>query len=757
MFKNKKLQRLDDYFTEQKARKEQGIYFYRINGYHSGIRTFIGRYYETARLLGVVIEGKIPNPDEKNLAYYDEIMGSSFQLSLGFITSGLKKWLPRMNDYQRSNVASSMYDTLDLMRKSGKNDNMLRNAYIKFMCWLYYKFERIVSQLGNEKIPKILYEGDISNYELKLISILAKSGCDVVLLQYKGDGGYLKADPKSELSMVYEEPGMQSFPAGFSIKTLREELVQETRKQRLYGIAPQTANCTNAWIKGEGLMDILTTVSARGSDSSFFYNAWIRINGVEDKLTYKNELYQFGQQLKGSGRKLAIINNQMLPPDMDEISSIQRGNYRDIEDLVLGLSKNIYYVGNTELQRLMVKSFVDIILEEGRNEGNNINKLTNTAVYLLCWLKRYQSLLFGNWKPPQIPCLIYLGGCKNKNEVLFFRMMARLPVDILILVPDLNTKCMLTDPQLYEKNYDQSMTVSTFPLEQADIVIGTAAYHAERELDTLMYQDSGMYRNMQYGRAVTLTLQTMYEEIAILWDQELKYRPNFSTVDGLVNIPVIYAKISGVKDSDSEKYWQQIKILVTSDTLVVKNQPMMRNTDPNPIKQYATEFYKNGKLQKERIKSHKAYQYDMLRDEMQEHILEKLKVLIDQRIIKGTMENGTEYTIVSVVLNLGKDIIRMIQKFDFTKKNPKLIYINTTENVITLEDSIITSFLNLIGFDVLFFVPTGYQNIEKHLAKNSMEEHHIGDYMYDLNPPDFNSNSTNFRQLWRDKIFRRNN
>lgn len=45
----------------------------------------------------------------------------------------------------------------------------------------------------------------------------------------------------------------------------------------------------------------------------------------------------------------------------------------------------------------------------------------------------------------------------------------------------------------------------------------------------------------------------------------------------------------------------------------------------------------------------------------------------------------------------------MIQKFDFTKKNPKLIYINTTETVISLEDSILTAFLSLLGFDVVFF------------------------------------------------------
>lgn len=143
---------------------------------------------------------------------------------------------------------------------------------------------------------------------------------------------------------------------------------------------------------------------------------------------------------------------------------------------------------------------------------------------------------------------------------------------------------------------------------------------------------------------------------------------------------------------------------------------------------------------------------------MQDFILDKLQILLDQKLVKGIGQNGTEYTAVATVLNLPKNIVRMIQKFDFTKKNPKLIYINTTETIISLEDSILTVFLNLIGFDVVFFVPTGYQSIEKHFNKILMEEHQIGEYMYDLQVPDFDKIPlNNTRPSWREKIFKRGN
>ena len=263
-----------------------------------------------------------------------------------------------------------------------------------------------------------------------------------------------------------------------------------------------------------------------------------------------------------------------------------------------------------------------------------------------------------------------------------------------------------------------------------------------------------MYRNQQYGKANVINLQTMYEEIRILWDQELKYRPGFSTVDGVVNIPVIFAKVSGVKDGLVAPYWVSIKELITDDTILIKNVPYISSTAANPMKAYAAEFYKNGKLQKNKIKNHPKYPYEILREDMQEFMLDKLQSLIEQKLIKGIGENGTEYTVIAQVLNLPKDIVRMIQKFDFTKKNPKIVYINTGESVISLEDSILIAFLNLIGFDIIFFVPTGYQSIEKHFNKTLMEEHQIGEYKYDMQVPDFNSVvGEKKKTTWKERLF----
>ncbi len=755
MFEHKKIKNLNDYFNDFNARFDKGVYFYRINGYSDEIKNFVLKYYEEARLSGVVIEGKIPNPDEKNLSYYNEIMGLNFQMNIDFIKLSLKKWLPRINDYQVKNLSEAIYDTLYDMLKSGKNENMLKNAYIKFMCWLYYKFERIVSKLGENNIPKILYEGDISNYELKLITVLSKAGCDVVLLQYNGDLSYLKLDPNSLVSDNLNVQNLCQFPQDFSIKNLRNEINEKLNLKRLYGEEPTILNCTNAWIDGNGLDDIKKEISIRGNDPKLFYNCFIRINGVMDKLTYSNELYRFWNELSNNKRKICIIENEIPKPTNDEINSICRKNYADYQQLIVDLSNNIKYTANVELQKVMRKAFIDIFIEESKKDGMNLNKIKNRAIYVLCWLDRYKKELFSNWKMPDISCFIYLGGCKDYNEALFVRFLARLPIDVLILVPNLNSKCCLLDDFLYEINFENSFVLNYFPRESTDVVMGTTAFHAERELDEIMYQDTGIYRNKQYSKANSITLRTMYEEIDILWNQEAVFRPNFSTENGIVSIPVIFAKVSGVKNGDISKYWNDVKHLINEDTFVIKDAPFISYNDFNPIKEFAAAFFKNGKLLKSKIKEHNCYQYSFLREEVQNHILDKLQLLIDKKIISGTFENGTEYTIISTVLNLNKDIVRKIQNFDFTKKNPKIVYINTTEKIISLEDSILIAFLNLIGFDIVFFVPTGYRCVEKYFNKLTIEEHQIGEYVYDLRIPNLSTISSTVRHSWRDILFKR--
>lgn len=737
MFQLGRIEKLHDYFSACSRRREQAVFFYRVAGYGGEVAAFLTQYDQAARTNGVVIEGRIPNPDPKQLDYLAEMMGSDFQLDAGFLTQKLTRWLPRLTGAQRETVVTAMTATLQDLQAHGKNENMLRNAYIKYMCWLYYKFERILGRLGGDELPKILYDGTVSSYELQLLVILARAGADIVLLERAGDAGYLRCDPTSQYAQLYQAPGLTPFPVDFSLRQLREQGRQQAERQKLYGAPAGIAPCTNAWMKAPDGKEILTAVRARGDDPKLFYNAFVVQYGVEDKLLFPSDMVAFYQQLKREGRKVCLENGRLPPPTPEEIAAVRRRNHQTAEQLAADLAANLQYPNNQQLQTLMRQAFLDVVLEEDKAVGGNLNRLLNKAVYLVAWMKRYQKDLFQNWQAPEVGVFILFGACSGDNEALFLRLLAKLPVDVLVLLPDLNAPCVLKDPALLDLHKEHSLPMTDFPVEPSQMRVRTAAYQAEREMDSILYQNTGLYRARQHQKAEAVTLQTMYEEIGLLWDQELKYRPGFAAEGDTVTVPVLLEKICGIKDGPILPYWLEIKKLVTPETTLVTKLPWQTGLEANPMKPYATQFLRQGRLQREKIKQHKDYPYGILRPEIQDYLLDKLQILLDEKLIAGTYQNGTEYTIVSTILGLPKDLLRRIQNFDFTKKNPKLIIISTTEETLSLEDSILVAFLNLVGFDILFFVPTGYQSIEKYFQKPFANEHQLGPYRYDLQVPDF--------------------
>ena len=732
MLLHQKIKGLEDFFKRQSERKPKGVYFYRINSYDETILEFIRKYYDLAKREGAIIDKNIENPTADNIAYFNEIIGDKYVHGPGFMAEALKKWLPRIKDYQRASIADGIYDTLEVLRRQGKNIDILKNNFIRIMCWLYYNFYNIMERLGNDDVPKIIFWGNVNFSELSTLKILSNAGADIILVQPGGDSKYMTIDPKSEYSIDLGM-GSESFPAGFDLQWLLKQHEEDKSKRLLYSNKANAKANTNTWLSGDLFEDLKNT--RRGENTSFFYNMFARINGCDNRNTYVNNLYLLYQDLKKANRSIKVINNKITNPSVDEISKIKRGNYANENQLIMDLKKNINLKSNTFID-VARDAFVDTMIETGKLMNMDLNKMMNKGIYILCWFQRYIPDLLGNTDiHSPAPILIYFGNVETDTESLFLNMVAKLPIDVIIFNPEKKGD-KLTGERLYEVHFEETLKVNEYPTDGNNLSMGTMAYNAERDLDTMMYSDTGMYRDMQFSKANIIKLSTTYEEINIYWKQEARFRPNFSTVDDIVNIPVIFAKISGVANSDTNTYFQNIKDLLTDTTLIYKNENIYdRNCT---VAAGVPSFFKNGRLDREGIKHSQIYKYDYLRAETQDYILDKLSELLRRKTIAGTGQNGTEYKIITIVLDLPKEILRFIQSFDFTKCPPKLIIVNTTETVISLEDSIIVAFLNLIGFDIVFFIPTGYDNVNKYFNNQIMEEHIIGNYLYDIAIPDFN-------------------
>jgi len=725
-----KITRLNDYFLKLSERNPQGVFFCRIDQYSVELKEFLIKFIGSIKNDGIWLDQKMKNPDENQLMYYDNIIGSEFNMELEFIKRSTKLMFGNLSITQIDLLSNAIWTELKQLQNAGKNMNIIKNAFVKFMCWFYYKFRPTIGNIGSDLPPKILYYGEISNYELIALKILSHSGCDIVLLRYGGEEKYQNVDSTLSISERLQQDNCEAFPSDFSILAIKQFIEEQQYLEKMYRKDALVVMATNTWLSGDVFTDLLMKDHERGNGKDTCYNAFIRMTGVEDKTEYCKELFHLKTELEKKGKTVYVLE-KIIPPTPEEVSKIQHGNYMDAIQMITDLVGKIR-CPYPKLRNQAQKAFVDCIVEESQHEEENLARLKSKGVYLIAWFNRYVKFLFTKENEINLPVLIYFGTCKNIAETMMFRFFASLPLDVFVINPNTQKECLLADPRLFDRKYEESVELDKFPTKIEDVHYGTIAYHAEQDLNSLLYQDSGLYRNQQYKDAVAVTLKTMYEEIYLLWDQEVNMRPNFEIIQNKVVIPAIVAKISGVKNEDVGQYWKEIKKLLVDDTILIDEVSFYKSSDEKFDSKNAI---KNGVLQKTSIFRNRNYKYGIFREEIQEYMLHKLQELLDSRLIQGTFTAGVEQNIISVVMNLDKNITRLIQKMDFTKKNPKLVLINTGETEYGLEESIILAYLHFIGFDIALFVPTGYRLIKKYYTQPFFIEHQIGEFMYDLKIP----------------------
>jgi hypothetical protein len=346
-------------------------------------------------------------------------------------------------------------------------------------------------------------------------------------------------------------------------------------------------------------------------------------------------------------------------------------------------------------------------------------------------------LLFADYRLEHQPLLLcYFPPGPAEIDLLW--LLKEMAVDILYFAPDKAAKSAFRDhPLLREARVIElpaSMEWEPFPDTEARVRVATVAYNASRELDRMIYGgDTGLFRRRQFPRSRPLTLKTTYDEIGILWKVEARFRPNFQTEDGVVTVPNIFAKICGVENGDVEAYWDKIGEMAGEDAFVIPKVPFFSRPGNARIAQ-ARAFLHGGRLDPQAIKSASTYAYAFLPEDTQDAILEKIQELLEQNILHNA--DGTfPQLALAVLLALERDLLRLIQQFDFTKSVPKLVIVDTTEHMFSLEDCIHVAFLNLVGFDIAIFAPPGYRDLEHYIRPECFETYQAGEYAYNLAVP----------------------
>lgn len=723
------LKNKEDYFKNMSDRQGNGVYFCRFIGFDDDTNTFYKKYQLAAQKKGVYIKKPLNNPTETEVDYFYKTIGNQpFSLNAGYIKKAVDAWLNGISPGKRELFYSALLELLQERSSQGLNANILKNAFVKFMCWSRYVFEGVLSSLGEDIPPKILYEGDISKYEVYMLRILSRAGCDVLYVHFTNEDSYLKTDLKSIYSQAVYCKRRGIPPIHFTAIDIaaKEREAEMQRSAEVVAVAVET----NTWLSGSFLEETFKKNNERGVlGSSKIYNLFVCYLGIDQREEYQHRLYQWKMQITESGKPLVFVEGRFGNPSIDEVKKVRPITYKTKEELCTKLAIQMDVAGNPALTSIVQGAFYRTLMQ---STENTLSKLYNDGVKLLCWFARYAGLLFKNDSLDCLPVFFYFGKC-NASELEFLTMLSAMPVDVVIATTD-KQAFQIPNGKVIVEELPQSEPVFSFPKKEPKVRVATAAYSAERELDTLLYTGTGLFRNRQFVRSNPVTLKTTYEEIGILWKEEAKYRPGFEATAGRVVVPNIFAKVCGMREADASAYFRKIEGMLTDKTIFIKKIPYITADTENTIKPHVHKFFQNGEILPAEIKKHKEYKFDYLSEDTQDYILEKLQQMIDLKWIKAdTM--GLEYAIIATVLNLDKYTVRLLQQFDFTKEIPKVVIIDTDESMFSLEDCIYLLFLNLVGFDIIVFTPTGYRNLEKYIAREAYEEYQAGPYAFNLIVP----------------------
>ena len=458
--------------------------------------------------------------------------------------------------------------------------------------------------------------------------------------------------------------------------------------------------------------------------------------GYDEEAVYNNMLLKFKEGFAGSKKQLIFIEKPMENPTAEEIrqlGTVSRNSTGEmIDELALLIKLNgdpiRTALAQTELRKLLNELYT-----------GNQTVVFNYGSKLISWLYRCTQARKYAVQYADIPVVLYYGDI-SQSELYFLHFMSRCGFDVIYITPNKQLLDITVDKNIDNRmqifQLPQSKESGSYPSKAVKMKVATVAYSAERELDTMLYGgDAGIFRDFQFPNSQTVTLKTTLEEIGILWKQEARFRQGFETSGNLVTVPNIFAKISGVKDGSAAAYWEEIRERLTPETILrVKTADQQPTANPD-LSVYRS-FYRNGKIDAERLKASSLNRYSYLPDRIQDMLLFKLQEAADSGFLKL---QGDELmcSVMHFGLNLDKEFMKLLQSFDFTKQLPKLIWIDAVEQTFSLEECIQLVLCNLIGFDILIYTPTGYKNLETFVSADAFEEHTQNEFLYNMEVPKF--------------------
>lgn len=480
----------------------------------------------------------------------------------------------------------------------------------------------------------------------------------------------------------------------------------------------------------------------------FFY----RVIGIEhdNEREYYNDLYNMDIQLKKLGnvyQKFDLRLDTFVTDDMvGTVSRIWNEINADTNLRASYITANFFGAGilkftNNAVKDLQIRKAFETCLDTfatTQKHAKNPSIVKNFCIKILFWFEKYALSMFKSYQTGKHnPKFLFYNEMK-RDEIYFMIFLSRLGFDILYFNSFSNADFDEIDPESkysVKLEFNKKMPNKPFPTAESIVTIETSAYQAERSIETTVNAENvNLFKPRQFEECnvKSIPLKTTYEELFTLWNNEARYRNGFRVYNNTVYIPNIFVKVNGTH-RNLAAYWTNILKLVKEQGEYVYmidsipfSKPSTKTVD------YKTLLTNNSFFDKEKVKSCKDYTLSYLKTPIQDLLLDKANELIQKEYFKFSVDFNMKTKILSALLNLDKEIIKLLQRFDYPFFVPKLFIYDKDEKTFSVEDYITLAFLNAVGIDIAIFSPTGYNNIENGIKSGLFDIHNLEEVKFDL-------------------------
>ncbi|MEH7093373.1 YceG family protein [Neobacillus vireti] len=467
-----------------------------------------------------------------------------------------------------------------------------------------------------------------------------------------------------------------------------------------------------------------------------------------DTDEYYNQLYDY---VHNHTWNLGLLSEDSLDKTIDNahFQAIQRViNINNEQKLSINR-----FTAFLDGEQLLLKSNVPVIHRKLReamivtlelfanHETNGLknHELRRVLVDIVKWSLNHLKPLLEQADPQRaMPKFLWYGDFKKSHQYFLYYLI-KLGCDLVIFHPEGHDILSgLITEEIFTYHYPNQQPAEPFPKERRSRKT-TVAYRASKEIESILNQEgSGLYKPWQLRDYTpsSLTLRTTYDELFILAKEIAMIRPDFEVRNGEVKIPSIFAKVQGVSKNRKE-YWDRLQAISQLEhSMLIKRLPLTIPSTSDFRYHYRNALGKDGLLSADKVMQSHYWPYSFLASGLQKGIAYAIRRICETPGLKPlTAESSEEVKIYlfTQAMFMPKNIIQLMERFDYSQAVPKLIIYNTeTTGLLSRSDAALLLLLNQFGIDLILYNPPGHNDIENYVDERLFDKHWLDEVVFDL-------------------------